>query len=189
MKTMPRIALALAFLLAVTNIDLAADMVVNPAYAKWAKFKVGTYVKYKKTVEANGKTTESELTKTLVEVSSSKAVIETAESISIVGKKTDVTKTRFEFPARIEKFTPMADRKQNLDVQISPQQSEEQITVAGEIIKCKTMTSSFDTGGAEKAFKTWTNENIPESLVKSDTTFGKPSHQHSVMLLIEKCIK
>ncbi len=186
---MPRIILVLALLVLSANVVFAADMVDNPAYTKWAKFKVGTYVKYKKTVEAAGINTESEIIKTLVEVSPSKVVVETVENIIVSGKVVADSKTIFDCPAQIKKIVATVGIEQKVTPVAKPQKGEEEIEVAGVMIKCKTMKVSMENDGVNDGFITWTNEDIPEFLVKSESTMSKPTVIRTVMVLIEKNIK
>ncbi|HNW36908.1 MAG TPA: hypothetical protein PKM25_18350, partial [Candidatus Ozemobacteraceae bacterium] len=72
---MKRFACILMAVLAAATV-FAADMVDNPSYAAWSKFKIGTELKYKQVSEVANMKTESEITYKLVELTPEKAVVE-----------------------------------------------------------------------------------------------------------------
>jgi len=92
------------FVLSFCHVSYAADeMVDNPQYAGWSKFKPGTSVKYSQNTVAMGQTTDGEITMTLVAITPEKATIETKMAMTMSGKKMDMPPQKLDLPAKVNK--------------------------------------------------------------------------------------
>ncbi|MFZ2957363.1 MAG: hypothetical protein WA705_10775 [Candidatus Ozemobacteraceae bacterium] len=185
MKCMTRTILAIAVLLVVSGAVFAADMVDNPTYQNWAKYKAGTFVKYKQNAEVMGNKTESEIVTTLLEVTPEKVVVETSGTMLVAGNKMDMPKTKMDFAAKMEKVATDPAKTPKID----SKQGEEEITVPAGKIKCKSISAMVKQGESEIQTKTWTSDDVPGSLVKSETSMEKPVKSVTLMELVEKNIK
>jgi hypothetical protein len=132
----------------------------NPDYKRWASFKVGSWVKLKSEIEANGNkmALPVETTMTLLELDDKQAVIEEVTVNTLQPK--DSPKQE-----KAKKRTYKATRKQK-DGELK--EGDEEIEVAGKKLACH-WTEVTGVGGS---VKTWVNPEVP-GLVRID--IGLPS--------------
>jgi hypothetical protein len=156
--------------LALCAAPVAADeMVPNPEFASWSKFKKGASVTLKSVNEFNKMKSESVITMTLVEVGADKLVLETVAVSKINGMefkspadKRDVPKT-FTIP-KVEK--PKDDPKVEKP---KTEEGTETLKVGGVEVKAKWYKTTFEVMGTKTEAMNWTSDEIPGGLVKSVT--------------------
>ena len=102
-KMLKACAAAIAAVVVSTSI-LAADLVDNPRYQAWAKYKAGTNVKMDMATAVGGQNMKSVVTTTLKEVTPEKVVLEMKTTMTVPGMAApmDNAMTMTE-PAKIEK--------------------------------------------------------------------------------------
>src|ERR1700689_4312775 len=79
------------------------DMIDNPAYQSWAKYKVGTWVEYQTDSEAMGNKTSIVTTQTLKALTADKATIVIQSSMKMAGNKMDMPPQTQELTAKIKR--------------------------------------------------------------------------------------
>lgn len=183
---MKRFAFVLMAVLAAATL-FAADMVDNPAYGIWSKFKVGAELKYKQVSEVANMKTESEITYKLVEVTPEKVVVEMGGAAVVAGNRMEMPATRMEYTARVEN-TKVDPKLVEMAKVATPESKtgEEQITVPAGTFKCRIVDSKMNQQGTEVSAKIWTSTEIPGSLVKMVTTMTAPMKSVTTMELVEK---
>ena len=143
-----------------------AEQIDNPQYKNWAKFKPGTTVTTKTVSDMGGNKTEMETTTTLVDVAPDKLTLEAKTSMVMQGNKMDMPANKTEVQAKIEKpaaTAPAADAPKATT-------STEDADAAGTKVKCTVTTMTTTTNGMTINAKTWTSDEVPGMIVKSEST-------------------
>jgi hypothetical protein len=146
---------------------LAAELVDNPMYLHWARFKPGTFVTLKMTMKMPAMTTESEMTYTLKEITPQKAVLEVNTTTMVGGKATAMPASKQEIPARIEKA-----KVGDVTVRAKPSgkilgQGNETFTIKDKKVATKWVKAQGSSGGTTTETTIWTSEDMPNWAVKS----------------------
>ncbi|HEY9069046.1 MAG TPA: hypothetical protein VIV61_02260 [Candidatus Ozemobacteraceae bacterium] len=180
---MKRFAFVLMALLTVST-AFAADLVDNPSYAVWSKFKIGAELKYKQVSEVANMKTESEITYKLVELTPEKLVVEMGGSSMVAGNKMELPPTRMDHAAKIE--NAKVDPKMAEMIKADAKAGEEQVTVPAGTFKCRVIESKMTQQGAEVSTKVWASDEVPGGLVKMVTLMTAPMKSETTMELVEK---
>lgn len=159
----------------------AADKIDNPEYKMWSAYKAGTSVTLKSESDMAGNKSTSTMTTKLIEVGAEKLVLETVISMEVSGQKMDMPAQKRDVPAKIEK---PAEQKPD-EKAPKPKEGDEDIEVMGKKMKCHWTEVTSDTNGMKTVTKTWTNNDIPGNIVKSETTMSGSIAGTSKMLLVE----
>jgi len=121
-----------------TPVSFAADELVdNPQYAGWAKFKPGTSVRYINNTEAMGQKHEAEITMTLIALTPEKATIETTMSMTTNGKKVDVPSQKMDIAAKVTKAEAKETGEPDGSAKSDMKKGTERIEAAGKSYDCK----------------------------------------------------
>lgn len=136
----------------------------NPIYKSWASHKPGTTVKMKRDSEVNGTKASTEVTQTLKEVTPEKVVVEIKNTSDVDGHKVDTTAIPTDIPAKGPSLKTNAKAVATPDVK----KSEETVKVGDKSYKCKVLEVVTKTGGLTASSKTWTCDEVPGTLVKSE---------------------
>jgi hypothetical protein len=150
------------------------DTFENPEYTSWAKFKPGTSLTVKVTSTVGGKSNETVITNTLVSVAADKLVLETAvtdkaggKEVIHPGQKRDVPKTVPILPGFKKEDLPGPGRKPPGTVE----EGTETLKVGGTEYKAKWYRIKQTVpGGGEIEGKTWMSDEVPGSVLKSETS-------------------
>ena len=138
------------------------ELVNNPAYAHWARFKRGTTVVQKQTVTlSDGRKIEHDITVRLAEKSKDKVVIETTQTPTMDGMVSS-TRTFTTFPAKVRMervHTPRA----TLD---SFAEGEEEIAVRGKKFTAHWVEAVTKAGDEVTTRKVWSAWEVPGGVVK-----------------------
>lgn len=134
----------------------------------WARFKVGTWVKWKTvTVHKTGatqQTYESESLQTLVSLTSEKAVVEFADKGP---GQADGTKTLVDLPLKAS----AADLALAAQAPKPGKTGTESLTIAGKTFACTwSETVTGDATSGRTTMRTWESDAMPGSIVKSVST-------------------
>jgi hypothetical protein len=164
----------LASAIVVVSLPLAAtpaddDMVENPMYAHWAKFKPGaTATVHEKTTYSGDKLPvpdEKTITYTLVSVSDDKIVVRSMEVEQEAFGTVESSPSRHTYPAKLKK-SYLAKAVPELEAK----KGEETIKWKDEELKCKTLTGSYKKGDETIEFKICVSDKVPGGIVKRTRT-------------------
>lgn len=149
----------------------AADMVDNPAYKDWARFKVGTAVSYsvhmrRQSDEGEGLTLLQRFE--LVELDGSKAVVRTSGSVKILALLMPVPSQYETHSARIPKG--VGDGKPSQAPGQGAIKGEEIISAAGREFECTWGEVDMEHGGKRMHGKGWVNTDVPGGVVRWEST-------------------
>lgn len=155
---------ALVVSLALPVSTAAGEMVDNPEYGMWSKFKAGSSVTMKMVSEAAGNKTEMEMTNTLVEISGDKAVVETKTKMTVSGNVMEMPAQKRDVPAKVEKMESKEGKKPET------KESEETIEAGGQKVKCKKTESTSEANGMTTHATVWMCDEIPGGMAKMEST-------------------
>ncbi len=167
---MRRFALLAVFSMLVCTLGLA-ELVDNPSYQNWAKYKVGTTVVHNQEMQMAGgfaMKMQMEAKQTLTELTAEKAVVEMNISNPMAPGRSQTMKMTY--PAQIENsnsasqgFTP--EDMQNVQFKML---APETIKVGDKEYACKVGEFSGEQKGMKVSGKSWVNADVPGQLVKSE---------------------
>lgn len=142
-----------------------ADELDNPTYTNWAQFKPGAMVEYKSVSDVAGNKTETIIVYTLKEVTAEKAVVEMKTTMMMAGQKFEQPPMPLEHPAKVQN-QPQPEGEQ---MKVEQKEGSESIDAAGQKWDCKWYETTSDQNGMKTTSRTWTNDDVPGTLVKSVT--------------------
>ncbi len=163
-------ALVLGF---AATITLGQDLVDNPQYQNWAKFKVGATQKTSmtQTVKAEGQdmTNMVTITLTLKELTPDKAVVEVVQEMNIQGQSTTMPARKMELKAKVPASTtqpaaPDGGKATRLG------SGDEEIAVGGKKYKCHWEEWQVESPGGKMTTKAWTSKDVPGGVVKMESS-------------------
>ncbi len=163
------------------------EMVENPNYKAWAKFKTGASVKYKSVMDAGAAKTESEIVYSLVELTPEKAVVEMKGSTMIMGNKMDMPATKMEHPAKLPKTDPsVVAGNPTATPDAKAKESDGEIAVPAGKMKCHIIEATVKIGEVEAKSVVYMNDEVPGGLVKSVSETDKPMKSSTIVELVER---
>jgi len=163
----------------------SAEPIDNPVYAQWAKFKAGSFVRYaQKSVAMNNETT-SEVEYKLLEVTPEKVVVEMSTSMTVAGNKVNVPPTRMEHLAKVEIRGSLATTTVAGAGSGSSKQAVEEFVLGDKKLKCNVMETNVDQAGSKVTSKIWHSDDVPGSLVKSETKLEGPMSSVTSITLVD----
>jgi len=130
----------------------------NPEFGYWAEHKIGSSVKLKLEMEAQGVKVSVQSIHTLVEAGKDKVVVE---------QKTKVTANGMEQPEQTEKEEILRDKEKN-PIKIE-KEGDEEIEVAGKKLKCHWIEGTQK----ESKVKFWLSKEIPGGVAKGEMSGGE----------------
>lgn len=162
-------------------VSTTGEKIDNESYKNWAKFKVGTSVKLKAVSDIAGNKSENTMTYKLVELTAEKAVIEMGMSMKMGDQTMDMPAQKLEQLAKIEKVEPTGEAKDAP----KPETGEEEVSVGGKKYKAKWSKLTMEQNGMKTTTKSWTSEEVPGMLLKSETTMEGAMSGTTSMELVE----
>lgn len=177
---------AIGALLACVGPLAAQEMVENPEYASWSKFKKGSSVSLKSTRVTKSQKSEVIITMTLMDVGPDKLVIETS-SVVKDSKEKDFKTT----PEKKEvmKIIPLPKGlvKEDFAAGKPPGTTEEGIEtlkIAGLELKTKWYKYKAEVAGIKIEGKRWVSSEVPGNIVKNEmTTTGEFAETNTLELI------
>ncbi|MBF0548446.1 MAG: hypothetical protein HQM08_28685 [Candidatus Riflebacteria bacterium] len=158
------------------------ELIDNPNYQNWSKFKVGTIVKYQQVGEKDGKQIVlGDLTYTLAELTPEKVVVEMTQTIFLSDQISEFPNSQMQYSAKIKK----ADSGSVKQLSPAPDESDEEIEVPAGKFKCHAIESSNHFEGASFSTKIWSNKDIPGALVKNTTNTEEPKKSTTSIVLVQ----
>jgi hypothetical protein len=141
-----------------------AEMIDNPQYKQWAKFKPGAWVKHKSEMAMGDQKTSQEMTTKLVSVTPEKAVVETTMVMVMGDQKMEMPAQKMDVPAKVEK-------KPEATATEKPQTKEgdETIDVGGKKYKCHWTETTMKMDAGTTVSKVWMCEDIPGNLARMES--------------------
>ncbi len=164
---------------------MAGEMIDNPMYKHWAKFKPGSFSTLKGSMQSSGMNSESEMTQTLKELTPQKAVVEMKNAMIVAGKRTENPPQLVTHPAKLEKTKSTADPTHVPKGGVKIASGEDTIMVKSKGVKAKWVKYEITQSGTKMQVTTWINEDIPGTLVKSDNLTSAPVKMSNSMLLVD----
>ncbi len=172
---------AAALLLAMVSSGLA-EMVKNPEYENWARFKPGAMVKLESKSIANGQELKAVTTSKLIEITPEKLVIEMTNSMEMMGQKMDSPPVKRDVSAEMDKaIVARTDPAQNPDIK----EEKETVTVADKKFDCKVVVYTSEANGMKSVSKSWLCNDVPGGIVKTQVKTTGAVESSTDMTLIE----
>ncbi len=145
------------------------EMVDNPLYKAWSKFKKGSKAVEVERTELGkggkslvpGGVDSKEITYTLVKVNDKAVVVKTVVKERDFLSYIESAPTLITYPAKVKK----SYLKAILD-ETGAKVGEAKVKVKGGVLACKTIAGKFDRGGQQIEFKRWYSSKIPGGVVK-----------------------
>ncbi len=160
---------------AVCTSVFAADLVDNPRYLEWSKYKPGTLVRMDMTTEAAGQNVKMSMTTTLKEVTAEKVILEMKTAMDMPGMAPQV-KTVTE-PAKIEKAQIKPTSPEQMPNCKVVNKGTEDVKVGDKTFKCNWYEVEIEQQGMKMTSKMWTCDEVLDKMVKSESKMdmGKTS--------------
>jgi hypothetical protein len=167
-RTTILLALGLAMTLIGNRIARAdGEMVDNPEFTSWAKFKVGTAVTYSRQMSMGGDQRTMDTTSTLTEVTPDHVTLENKTTMSVNGTVQNIPAQTRTINAKVAKGS-RPDEPHDGDAK--PETGTEDIQAAGKTFSCKWMKITRSEKGTTVTMKFWRSDDVPGGLVKMDLT-------------------
>lgn len=170
------VLVALVGMLGLSQWAAAADQVDNPAYKRWATYKVGTWVKYKMTMQMEGAAGMGGMTMTskLVELTAEKAVLETSVTMKMGDKDMSPPAQKHDVPAKVDadKVTEVGGMQPGMNMKVQ-KKGEETIEIDGKSYKCQRFDTTVEQNGKTTTGKLWVCEDVPGGMVKMQSEMPK----------------
>ena len=160
----------------------AADLVDNPRYQAWAKYKPGTLVKMDLNTSAAGMNMKSSITTTLKKVTPEKVILEIKTSIPILGVAPQENAKFIIEPAKVEKADIKPTNPEQMPNCKVNNKGTEDLKIGDKTYKCNWYEMEMEQEGKKFNTKYWTCDDLPDKLLKSDT---KMSMGNTTMILTE----
>ncbi len=174
--------IALALLAAPVRAE-EKKMVENPAYKEWAKHKVGALARYEMVNDAMGGQ-KITMTQTLVELTESKAVIQTSMAMDMGGQVMQVPGQKREEPKMVAEGTlPMGMPASSEKPTIT--EGTASVTTPAGTFDCKWTEGKGKSGDGTYVFKVWNSDQVPGGMVMMETqsTSGGQTTKTSMKLI------
>lgn len=156
---------AIGLMAAVFSLAAVQDeMMENPEFKGWSGQKVGAWVKFKMTNDMGAMKMEGEVTTTLKELTTEKAVIDQRTVIDMMGKKHETPTTRT-VPAKVKKGTDSEGAK----IEII-EEGDEELTIKEKKYKCHWVKMKATNKGQVMNMKVWRCDQIVGGAAKFEMT-------------------
>jgi hypothetical protein len=166
------------FVTAETRLAQAADARPNPPYKNWSAFNVGASSTLKSilidqsgddpnTIDTTARPegpSEQLSTYKMVQKTPEKIVIEQTDTDLEAGSETEHPPVKITYPATINTEKPPNSNVSGL------KEAEEEVEVAGKMIKCQRVESAIKIGGELSINTLWWSDSVPGGTVKQVTT-------------------
>lgn len=150
------------------GLAVAGEMIDNPLYEHWSKFKPGTYVVTVSKQTMAEQNTETEVKTELKSVSKEKVVVEMTSVTKTQDQEFKMPPQTFEHLAKYEK-PDLPESEEEETEKPETKEGEEKIEVAGKKLDTKWYEFVSEDEGTKTHSKSWTSEDMPGQVVKSVT--------------------
>jgi hypothetical protein len=145
------------------------EMVANPMYTAWARFKPGAASTVSEHTTYSGDTNpvpdRKTITYTLLSVSSDKVIVSAVTVEQEVLGTIESAPTKHTYPAKLKK-----SYLAKVAPELQAAKGNETIMWESKEIKCKTLSGSYKKEGDTVEFKFWINDGVPGGFVKQTRT-------------------
>ena len=155
---------AVVVLMAVAASPAADDKkkVENPIFKSWAKYKPGTSVVMKTSLDAGGMPLETVTTTTLVEVKDDKVVVEVESVTKFMGKETKAPATKQDLLKEYE-VGKVPDTDPKVKPEGKTEDGKKKLKVGGTEFECQWVKYT----GKEVESETYISDDVPGMMVKT----------------------
>jgi hypothetical protein len=143
------------------------ELIANSDYLAWSKFGTGTSVTYDGETNMMGNAYSSTATTTLTAIAGDKITLRVETTLLINGKPTTLPPQTSDIPVRVKKPASSAG-VQPADAP-KTQTSSEDVSALGRKFACKKTKVTTIADGLTNWTSTWTSDEVPGGLVKSDS--------------------
>jgi hypothetical protein len=158
---------ALALLFGGVGTVSAQEMVENPQYQNWLKFKMGTSVTVKSITQIGETTTEVTVASALVEVRDGRIFVETTTTFKVGGKEVKRDVRKGEIPKTVALPEGLKKEEFALGKPLgTTDQGTETLKVAGTEVKTRWYKYQTDVKKIKADSKIWLSDEIPGRTVK-----------------------
>ena len=149
------------------------EMVENPAYTSWAKYKPGTKIDTDMTMDAGGQQMTMKIARELLKVENDHVLIEATTTMSIPGVPAGQgQKQKMKIAAKVAKG--QEQMPEGATGTVKPL-GNEKVEVAGKTYDCRVVEFEGTSQGMKSAGKIWNSDEMPGAMVKMDMTSQSPS--------------
>jgi hypothetical protein len=155
------------------------EMVDNPAYKSWAKHKPGTSVTMSMNTKMTAMEMKGDIVTKLVSVDKDKAVVETTTKMQIPGVPEAPAQPaqKQEIPAKVKKSQATPGKLPEGVKGTLKDKGKDTVEIGGKKYECKVWEFEGEAQGQKSTGKTWTSDEIPNTLAKMEsnmTAGGQP---------------
>jgi hypothetical protein len=165
----------------------AEEMVENPQYAAWAKFKVGSSLKTQTvtvmTVQGNEMTNKVTTTSVLKEVTAAKAVLEVTTVMVVNGQETAMPAQKVDVPAKIKKGPTTEHPPGYKTTKLG--EGDEEVAVGEKKYKCHWIKTKVTGPQIESTTTVWSCPDVPGGTVKTISDTVKPMKTKATIIALE----
>lgn len=150
-------------------------LVENPTYKEWAKFKVGALARYEMVNDAMGGQKVT-MTQKLVELTDTKAVIQTSIAMDMGGQVMEMPGQKRDEPKMVPEGTMPAGMPTSMEKPTIVESTGSITTPAG-TFECKIVETKGKTAEGAFVTKVWMSDQVPGGMVQMETemtTAGQP---------------
>lgn len=140
----------------------ARDQIVNPEYANWSKFKVGTKVKLRIVSDTGGQRNETIKVITLTNLTNAGATLDVHSTMNYGGAQMPPHQDSTTIPAMIDRQAPDAGAPRATT-------GDDTLTIAGKSYRAKWTQTSMEQGGIRTTMKVWKSDDFPGMTVKQES--------------------
>ena len=183
---LPLLAACLLCLFVAVPALAAADeeMVDNPAYKSWSKYKPGSTVTMGMTTKAAAFEMKADMVTKLVSIDKDKAVVEVTSKVPGAPAQPGQKQT---VPAKVKKSEATSGGALPPGTKGSvKEKGEETVEVSGKKYKCKVMEFDGEAQGNKTTGKIWSTEEIPGMMAKMESNMSAAGQDMKVTMTVTK---
>jgi hypothetical protein len=167
----------------------AAELVDNPAYQNWAKYKVGTSVTFSNEITMGGMNMSMEMTQTLAELTPEKATVEVQMTNAMMPG--EMPKQKMAIPAKVEQGKVQEPGKMPEGMKGEAKSlGKEKVKIGDVEYTCEVTAFTGEGMGMKSEGKSWSCPDVPSGLVKMEMKgSGEQGEMQSKMAIRSLTIK
>jgi hypothetical protein len=161
------------------------EMVDNPAYKSWTKFKPGSAVTMNMNTKMTAMEMKAEMIHKLVSLDKDKAVVETTMKVDIPGAPTPPAQKQ-DILAKVKKSEATAGQLPPGTKGTVKEKGTETIEISGKKYKCKVLEFEGEAQGSKSTGKMWQTEEIPNLMAKMESNVSAGGQEIKSTLTVTK---
>jgi hypothetical protein len=172
-RCLSAVSILVITLFACAGFARAEEMVANPQYTAWAKFKPGTMITMKMAT-TGAQALNMQIVQTLKEVTPEKAAVDVATKMDMGGQTRDMPTQTVSVDAKVTKDkAAQAEMPPGMKGDVK-QLADEDVTVGGKTYKAKVSEFSGEQQGMKVKGKAWRSDEVPGGVVKMESSYQGP---------------